>query len=565
LPAEPVPAPHGHEAGLVHRHRSWLQRDYLLASASGVLLALSFPKFGHPAVAWIALTPLLVALAETPRAGFPGSISPGETKQARRSFFLGLTAGAIYFSGTLYWIARVMAVYGDLSGWVAVLINALLVAYLALFPAAFAVVIRRAVVFHGPAALIAAPVVWVATELGRTYLLTGFPWVLLGYSQVSVLPVAQLASIFGVYGVSMLVAMVGTALAWFAVTGRGASGAESTWRFRWRRIAPPVLAVAVVLGVASWGSRRVARSHWTREGDRVRVGLIQGNIEQGQKWDAARGPQVFQEYLRMSRRAIGAGAELVLWPESATPFLFEEDRPAADVVRSLARQARVSILLGSDQIEWRVQAGQRVPDKYFNSAFLVRRDGSVAGSYRKMHLVPFGEYVPLKELLFFAGPLVEAVGPFSAGTDPTLLPVDDHRLSVAICYEVVYPALVRRFVNRGSELLTTITNDAWFGTTSAPHQHFAQAAMRAIEEGRYLVRSANTGISGIVDPYGRVVEKTDIFQPAVLVGEARFLQTSTFYARHGDILAYASLVVTSALIAFSRRSHTIPPCPPSTI
>jgi apolipoprotein N-acyltransferase len=174
-----------------------------------------------------------------------------------------------------------------------------------------------------------------------------------------------------------------------------------------------------------------------------------------------------------------------------------------------------------------------------------------------MHLVPFGEYVPLKDLLFFAGPLVEAVGPFSPGTDPTLLSIDGHPTSVAICYEVVYPALVRRFVNRGSELLTTITNDAWFGRTSAPYQHFAQASMRAIEEGRYLVRSANTGISGIVDPYGRVVEQTDIFQAAVLVGEARFLRTSTFYSRHGDILAYASVLVTAAALVVSRRSRNM--------
>jgi apolipoprotein N-acyltransferase len=172
-----------------------------------------------------------------------------------------------------------------------------------------------------------------------------------------------------------------------------------------------------------------------------------------------------------------------------------------------------------------------------------------------MHLVPFGEYVPLKKLLFFAGPLVEAVGPFSAGVDPTLLPVDGHPISVAICYEVVYPDLIRRFVVRGSELLTTMTNDAWFGATSAPYQHFAQASMRAIEDGRYLVRSANTGISGIVDPYGRVVAETPIFQPAVLVGDARLLRTSTFYARHGDIVAYAAAVVTALAIVLSRRSR----------
>jgi apolipoprotein N-acyltransferase len=457
-----------------------------------------------------------------------------------------------------------MAVYGGLSRWVAVVINGLLIAYLALFPAAFAVIVRGAVASFGTRALMTAPVIWVATELGRTYLLTGFPWVLLGYSQASVLPIAQLASVFGVYGVSMLVAGLSAGLAVVAVqsartgwpgTGRRHEGAGP--KVEWRRTAAALLpalgAFSLVLGVAAWGSWRVARSAWTQEGDRVRVGLIQGNVEQGQKWEASRGPGIFQDYLRMTRQAIGEGAEFVLWPESATPFLFEEDRAAADVVRLIAKQSRVPILLGSDQIDWRRDGDTRVPDKYYNAAFLVRADGSSGGWYRKMHLVPFGEYVPLKNLLFFAGPLVEAVGPFSAGTDPALLPVSGHPVSVAICYEVVYPNLIRQFVSRGSELLTTITNDAWFGTTSAPHQHFAQAAMRAIEEGRYLVRSANTGISGIVDPYGRVVEKTDIFQSAVLVGEARFLRTSTFYARHGDVLAYASAAATLAVLVLSRR------------
>src|SRR5205814_6443679 len=179
------------------------------------------------------------------------------------------------------------------------------------------------------------------------------------------------------------------------------------------------------------------------------------------------------------------------------------------------------------------------PDKYYNSAFLVRRDGTTAGVYRKMHLVPFGEYVPLRRLLFFAAPLVEAVGAgFFAGEKPELLPVDGHVISAAICYEIVYPDLVWRFVRGGSELLATITNDAWFGRTSAPYQHFAQASMRAIEGGRYLVRAANTGISGIVDPYGRVLERTDVFQQAVLVGEARFLTGLTIYARYGDLFGY---------------------------
>jgi len=507
--------------------------DYALASTSGVLLALSFPKFGHPALAWIALTPLLVALAGA---------------SVRQSFALGLLTGIVYFTGTLYWITRVMAVYGDLQWWVAVLINALLVAYLALFPAIFALIVRRIVVAHGPAAVMAAPLVWVTAELGRTYFLTGFPWVLLGYSQSPVLPIAQLASVFGVYGVSMLVAAVSAALALIAVGPPKAGPYVPLGRY------VPLCVVLLALAVvAVWGSRRAAGREWTHTGDPIRVGLIQGNVDQGQKWDPARASAIFHEYLRMTREAIAQGAQFVLWPESSTPFYFEEDRPGAEMVRAIARDARVTILFGSDQVDWRVEGNKKIPDKYYNSAFVVRPDGTTAGAYRKMHLVPFGEYVPLKELLFFAAPLVEAVGPFSAGVDPTLLPVNGHPVSVAICYEVVYPNLIRQFVVRGSELLTTITNDAWFGSTSAPYQHFAQASMRAIEEGRYLVRSANTGISGIVDPYGHVVAETRIFEPAVVVGEARFLQHSTFYARHGDIVAYASAVMTLALVVVSRR------------
>ena len=505
--------------------------EYGLAAASGVLLALSFPKFGHPAFAWIALTPLLVALG---------------TATLWRAFMLGLIAGLVYFTGTLYWITRVMVLYGDLQPWVAALVNAALVAYLALFPAIFALLTRRITIAHGARAIIAAPLVWIASELGRTHLFTGFPWVLLGYSQVTVLPIAQFASVFGVYGVSMLIASVSTALAMYAP----GSGPAKAGHHVLRRSVPLITVVAILIGIAAWGARRAAAAEWTRAGDAIRVGLIQGNVSLEERVNVTRLGAIFTSYLTMTRQAIRQGAELVIWPESATPFRFEDDPIAAEQVRTLARQARVPILLGSDQIE---PGAQGLPTKYFNSAFLVRPDGTTGGAYRKMHLVPFGEYVPAKRIFFFAAPLVEAVSDFSAGETATLLPIGAHKISTAICYEVVYPDLVRQFVVGGSELLTTITNDAWFGATSAPYQHFEQASMRAIEEGRYLVRAANTGVSGIVDPYGRVLEKTSIFQATVLVGQVRFLQTSTFYARHGDILPYASVLVTLALVVASKR------------
>ena len=506
-----------------------LAKPFPLAAASGVLLALSFPKFGHPAFGWIALAPLLLALTLD--------------VSLLRAFALGLTCGAIYFGGTLYWISGVMAVYGGINPLVAGLLNAAFIAYVALYPALFAVLTRRLLISHGTRALMAAPLVWTTSELGRAYLFTGFPWVLLGYSQTTVLPIAQLASLFGVFAVSALVASVSAAFVHAAVV---------------RRYLPAARVAAVVIAMALWGGFRTRGAELTRIGQPIRVGLIQGNVDQAEKWDVARGAAIFEDYLNKTRQAIARGAQLVIWPESSTPFRFEEDSAGAARIRALARDARVPIILGSDHIEWRGAGAARTADSAFNSAFLVRADGTTGGIYRKMHLVPWGEYVPLKDLLFFVGPLVEFIGTgFVAGEEATLLPVDGHPVSVAICYEVIYPDLVRRFVRGGSQLLTTITNDAWFGRTSAPYQHFEQASMRAIEEGRYLVRSANTGVSGIVDPYGRVLERTEIYQPAVVVGDARLLTVATMYSRVGDVFAYASAVATLVLVLFSAARRRV--------
>jgi len=196
---------------------------------------------------------------------------------------------------------------------------------------------------------------------------------------------------------------------------------------------------------------------------------------------------------------------------------------------------------------------ERPQARYYNAAFLVGPDGQVGGVYRKMHLVPFGEYVPLQRLLFFVGPIVEAVSAFTPGDDPVLLPVGDNVASTAICYEVIFPSLIRRFVANGSQLLTTITNDAWYGRSSAAYQHWEQAAMRSIEQGRYLARAANTGISGFVDPYGRIMEKTDLFHPAVVTGDLRFITERTIYSRIGDVAAWLSLAVTLAALAAAFR------------
>jgi apolipoprotein N-acyltransferase len=483
----------------------------------------------------VALAPLLVAVWHCARA-----------HALRRAFLIGWIAGVVYFAVALYWLVDVMTIYGGLSTPVAIVVAFLLHAYLALFPALATWVIAVACRAFGAQALLLAPAAWVTGELGRTYVWSGFPWALLGYSQVHVLPVAQAASVFGVYGLSMLLAFTSAAIA-YALVGRE------------RRYVPAAIAAVLIAAVGIWGAARLRDSRLTREGVPIRVGVVQGNISQDEKWSPPLRGAIMRRYLDLSREAVARDARFILWPESSLPFYFELDRAGVEPIRRLAREAKAAFLVGSDQIE-QMQFVDRVPgegprDRYYNAAFLVLPDGLTGAVYRKMHLVPFGEYVPLKDLLFFVAPLVEAVSDFSAGDKAATLPVEGHTASTAICYEVVYPHLIASMVDSGSELLTTITNDAWFGTSSGPYQHFDQAAMRAIEQGRYLARAANTGISGFVDPYGRVISQTGLFEPAVQVQELRFLQERTIYGRIGDSFAYAGLALTVLVLVAALRSN----------
>jgi len=290
-----------------------------------------------------------------------------------RATGLGFVAGMVYFTGTVYWTSSVMRQFGDLATPLAFLLMLLLAAYMSLYPAIFALILQRLLGRFGAQALLLAPAIWVTTELGRAHLFTGFPWVLLGYSQAIVLPVAQLASLFGVYGLSALVALVNAALAFLATDRR---------RIRW---GPVAVAAAVLVVSVGWGTARLRYSSLTRQGEPMPVALIQGNIPQEQKWDPAHAPAILRRYVEMSEATVAGGARFIVWPESSLPFYFQEDPVGGDVVRSLAHRTRAHILVGSDQIE------RGKPPRYFNAAFLITPDGTVGGIYRKMHLVPFGE------------------------------------------------------------------------------------------------------------------------------------------------------------------------------
>jgi apolipoprotein N-acyltransferase len=504
------------------------------AMLSGVLLALSFPKYGHPAVAFVALVPLLVALT-----GWHGRAGPLPGVSTRRGFMLGLIAGFIHFAGTVYWTGATVSTFGGLPVFVAVIVAGLLAfymaAYVAIASAIAAILIRRFEVVG----LWLAPAAWVAMEYLRGILIGGFPWIPLGNTMVTFLPIAQLASVFGVYGLSLFVALLNTGFAVTAISGGR------------RRAVAAVATVLAIAAVSVWGGLRLASNELT-QGAPIKVGLIQGNIAQTDKWNPARAGMILDRYLQLTKQASDEGAQLLIWPESSTPFYFEDD-PTGMIIRQLVRSLGKPLLLGSDELE------EGDPARNYNSAFMLDTHGATAAVYRKIHLVPFGEYVPFQRLLFFVGPLVEAVSAFSPGTRVTMLPVEGHMASTAICYEVTYPALAREAVRQGSELLTTVTNDAWYGDSSAAYQHFEMAAMRSIEQGRYLVRAANTGISGIIDPYGRVLIRTNLFETVAVVGEARFVQSKTVYARIGDLAAFVSaafiVLALGAAVLEGRKKH----------
>jgi apolipoprotein N-acyltransferase len=498
--------------------------ELLMAALSGVLLALSFPKYGHPAVAFVAMVPLLVAL---------GNASP------RQGFVRGLLAGFVHYAGTVYWTGATVSTFGGLPVIVAIFVAGLLALYMAGYIAVFGAITALFVRRFGFAGFWLAPAVWVVMEYLRGILIGGFPWIPLGNTMVTFLPIAQLASVAGVHGLSLFVALLNVGFTIAAIsTGH-------------RRNISVAVAIGMLLIVSVWGGWRLSSNGLT-QGEPIKVGLIQGNIAQTDKWNPARAGMIVDRYLQLSQQAVQNGAQFLIWPESSTPFDFEEDI-SGGLVRGLVRTLGVPLLLGSDERE------EGDPPKYFNAAFMLDPSGATAAVYRKMHLVPFGEYVPFQRLLFFVGPLVEAVSAFSPGTRVTMLPVEGHMVSTAICYEVTYPALQREAVLRGSEMLTTITNDAWYGDSSAAYQHFEMAVMRAIEQGRYLLRSANTGISGIVDPYGRIVVRTSLFETAAVVGEARFVQAKTVYATIGDLAAHLSAAVVMVALAFAflegRKKH----------
>ena len=507
----------------------------LLAGVSGVLLALAFPKVDWNILAWVAFLPLLW-------------LTQGQT--LRRAFSLGWLAGMGFYLCTLYWVVDTIGLYSNIPHIIAVGPLLLMCAILSAYTGVFAVGLC---IYHqsGPRGgnwglLVFGPMLWVALEWVRSFFFIGFPWVSLGYSQYNFVNLIQFVEYTGVYGLSALVIFGNVAffLA-FSRPGRG-------------RLL--LVLLLIITGLWGWGNWRRSQLAALPTAHTLKVGIAQGNIAQDQKWDPDYQEVTLARYEQLTRQITEQSVDLVIWPEAAVPFFFQSDVTYRGRLLDLAQDTNTPILFGSPAFR-----ADGTDITLFNRAYLLSPDTTVLGHYDKMILTPFGEYIPFQDsVLFFLDKFVEGIGDFAPGTTPTVFSLPLKRqpalhadaeagavdsfetFGALICYEGVFPDLARRFVQNGARLLINVTNDAWFGETSAPYQHLAMEAMRAVENRVPLVRSANTGISAIVDIDGQIQAQTALLETTFIADQLAWPHVISFYTQYGDW--FVTLCVAGTLV-----------------
>ncbi len=510
-------------------------KNTILALISGSLLFLSFPKYGAGIMAWIALVPLLYSLRE-------GTAASG--------FIKGLLAGFIFNIGLLYWITFVVVNYGYLPLAMGISAALLIAAYLSLYVAFFS----AGIVFlreRGVAEVISAPLLWTSLEYGKSHLFTGFPWENLAYSQYLCTPLIQISDLAGTYGLTFIIVLINAiicdVLAGFINTFNEKDG---------KRLLMEALSGFLIL-LTLWGYGEMRINEVRQLLDRapsLDVSLIQGNIDQSVKWDPKYQDETLEIYKTLSGMSSPPPSGLIIWPETATPFYFQD----------YGRRSREVILSAKDSANWLLFGSpsyvkEREQISFYNSAFLLSPEGEITGRYDKVHLVPYGEYVPLRRLFPFMSKLVAGVGDFGTGKGYYPLSMGNRRIGVLICYEAIFPEASRIYKREGAEILVNITNDAWFGQTSAPYQHLSMTVFRAVETRLYVVRAANTGISALIDPTGKILSHTPLFVRAALKEKVRFVDKQTYYMAYGDAFVYLCLfsLLVILLNSFLRRKKCL--------
>jgi apolipoprotein N-acyltransferase len=529
-----------------------------LALGTGLLLFLTFPgAAGFWPVAWVSLVPLLLAIR---------NVNPG------RAARLGLLAGMVHYVTLLYWIVIVLGRYGNLPLWVSVPALLLLALYMSSFLALFCALLSRAWKQKEVMVVWTGPFLWVGLDFLRSFLFSGFPWQDLAYSQYKAIFLVQIADLAGHFGVTFHIVLVNSITALLFVLWRDNSAvAESslsvlmTLRIRhaWRYAVLPAL--CITLAVMTYNFFRYRQiSEEIEVSPKMKIAIVQGNIEQDQKWSPAMRLNTIDIYTELSKQALRSGAEspdLLVWPETALPFLISDNPYFNRLKKQLIFEENIWLLSGAPFYEKKENVNSEHATGGFssyNSAYLLTSEGEVSARYDKQHLVPFGEYIPFSNILPFPGPLVENIGNFSAGGPIRPLSCQSAEIGVLICFESIFPKLARDWTFRGANLLVNITNDAWFGRSSAPWQHLSMAVFRTLENRRSLARSANTGVSAFIDPLGRMTDTSPLFQPFYLVAEVPLLQVKTIFVGFGHYFGLLCMLVCLPLVIFLRKEKQKP-------
>lgn len=507
-----------------------LHRKTIAAAVlSSLLFFLSFPKYGNGLFAWVALIPFFVALRGM--TVFQGAVT---------GFFVGL----LFHIGLLYWIVYVIVLYGNLPYYTGIVLMLLLAAYLSLYFAVFAAGIIH-LKNHSIPFILSAPVLWVILEFVKSNLFTGFPWENLSYSQYLHHHLIQIADIAGGYSISFAIVLVN-------VIGYDLMDVRKERKKVYTEIVLGVTLISAIYGYGVLRSKQVDEA--VRKAPSMRVSLVQGNIDQSLKWNQTYQKETIDIYRSLSLASLrDSSPGMTIWPETAVPFYFQEVDDFHRRIVSLAVESGNWLLFGSPSY---TDSQGRL--SFLNTAYLLSPSGNLVAQYNKVHLVPYGEYVPLRRFFPFIEKLTAGIGDFQPGAGFFPIKAGQHKIGVLICYEGILSEAGRAYKKGGAELLVNITNDAWFGRTSAPYQHLSMTVFRAVENRLFLARAANTGISAIIDPTGRILKKTSIFERNVLQGDVKYITMSAIYAEYGDIFVYVCFVVLISiyLISEKRRKMT---------
>jgi len=512
---------------------------WLLVVISTILQILAFPLPNLYILSWIAIAPLLVAILSAQR---PDTLQlRGEERllpaSLRQAFLLGYVCGILWYAGTCYWVFSTMKQYGGIGGAGAFGLLLLFCLYLALYHGFFALIIALLAKSSTRLALVLSPLFWVAVELARTRI-SGFPWDLLGTVQADNFALARISRFTGVYGVSFEIMVVNAAFA----------AALLLRRSRRNRLLLAAIAAAFVLQVSRWMPAPPLPADHTAV-------LVQENIPvlDNGDWTQQFFDDTVADLIRLSLAPSNGETqhpELVVWPESPAPF-YSDDQKFRTWMQALASDKHAYIIAGTLGVN-----GEGEHRQIYNSASLIAPSGAFVGRYDKIRLVPFGEYVPFENLLFFAQSLVKEVGHFSRGNQRNTLELDGHKAGVFICYESVFPEEVRQFAANGAQVFVNISNDEWFGAYNAPGQHLNMARMRAIENGRWVLRATNSGITVAIDPKGRVVARLSPGLRAALTAPYSFRSETTLYTRYGDWFPWACAIISFISLIFRRRTRS---------